>query len=1779
MDILEDYWKGHPYLEFITTLADVPGNFAANCSHWGDQFYLTTPFLVRDLGPTGCDVEAGTCNEEGWMHDLFGLWWSTEFTPPGLNLHYPLRTLAIPKVECIGDTENCASDTPTLELKTYIEQTGPGIMAANSAYEIWSWQLVYSSTSEIWYQIQDEPYYDIFNQMIEQCINDPWVKKWNELLDNGWTPCGQGSCVDNICEEDNKKWCGKICESEFINGCVDKFGPNPDHPEYVENYNEWATADYSGQPFLYYDETNTPICSCGEECEAECDLSDCRYKIPGCIEPHSSNCISAECCSIEDYEFYPNCSGLDSELYANTDDGSCDYSDGGAGSVVYNTCINPYSFNYNSSLPVNPTDLYNLEGISGCQDGTMNCCIFECNPPHPFEGKFGGDDLELQIMLEENPDLDLPEVWGSDKGTHKGHAGLPNRGGGVIDSRMGLSKNFKSNFGKRKTKITSKREYQKMINRKVEILLDNNVRSQISFPPNRECGDSQNPCFIPLVFHDVYSLNPNSFTGQTRSLCPGNPAECECIVYRAVQKLNQQFEDTGLQFYRACTNDELNVSTTLEQASDAPAGGWEGSTDRERRDDNLNILPPNQCTVYNTIPVLKENRMAEIVTGGGKLGYDHISLNGLAGDYPDMSNSFDQNHTYFTHLYKDRNINNVLNIYTTSCIGSEGLFCNDKQYGHTVYSWEDSIPDWDESSHYGIAIRQDALYSINNDGTPYDYATLPRHIGRFFGLFGTTETPEQSLLNTNIPAENTYGTVKDFGNMYCSQTYNSCTPDDGGCGDLCESSDCPGGEYCIRECHFVQDLMCDTATAPYQGSGFHDSELEVGGYKTNIDMNYCIYVGTGGSVDDDYINIIHGEGAGEGFGFDGTSEGRLYGTNLLDGYGDNESGYLDIPHKDYMQTIANRDGESLVDDFGNPLYAPLRNFMANESNDPYRSRCVNLGCEECLHFESADWYCTVDIGIQAYDCIPGDCPVCEDQGDGAEWTYDPTSLNLLAEKTTWYQTKRQKALSAPGFTKEQAQFMVKNLFDNNSGCNDPEGDNHNPHKIFDDGTCNQQWGCRDIGACNYDEDNTYDCDQIEDGDEDWCCFYTYDDCGQCGGLGDSCSGCTDPSALNFDSLAIIDDGSCTFQTITISNPTYDSQTRVLCIDWSNTLDYSPWVSSNGLNYGDPGYFNAELGFTLCSNGHECMDPQGPETCQYVGQLDIPVDVDENGNGTWCSTPFVNVPIPDESQNYAWTAHFTAFLDVFDDEANHIINESYNNVECPGDSVCHLCEITVDYPVDGTLRLANMNNTPFTLFNDKYEIGDNISYDGTIDIVTTTSTDTSGYEFELGLEYSDLIFYSSPHSNMVRESSRPLNWGDNNDNNFDKVPFIPILNKVGDPEFENPCYTMRDMSTKFEGITSKGWYGEQYKWLTTSGMEVGSIVDIYESTTNTNLENYFVAHMPEIGAYRQHSIDHRHLISPIFVPKERAEKVIEALERVKKGELHYSADCSLGCIPWEYLNVEWEGNNIPVDQGGLRKPEDDYWYYLKQACFTSDTEFHLGSEEYWERNEYHDTNKTATILSEVDGQGYQSCKFPEISETLENGDIIKYGGCNFEINCKGEGCHYSEEIKDYDYFSQSYLYNFTTRVKDNKIIGKSLYNVVAEASEAGLTKYANYITDSFSNIVIGKSSNKLLVRLPYTGTISENDSVCFKGIPTFYEDDYQCIGAYFEGQGLVADCAGYCADGSTTTGTCGYPGETYEDFNYPDPWSGCDNAADCPDGYECLWSMFWWLLWRLCILWS
>lgn len=85
-------------------------------------------------------------------------------------------------------------------------------------------------------------------------------------------------------------------------------------------------------------------------------------------------------------------------------------------------------------------------------------------------------------------------------------------------------------------------------------------------------------------------------------------------------------------------------------------------------------------------------------------------------------------------------------------------------------------------------------------------------------------------------------------------------------------------------------------------------------------------------------------------------------------------------------------------------------------------------------------------------------------------------------------------------------------------------------------------GCTAVDACNYDPlanaddgsctfaDPNFDCDGNCTAGED--CQGTcggaieLDACGICGGDNSSCSGCTDPSATNFDPSAIVDDGTC-----------------------------------------------------------------------------------------------------------------------------------------------------------------------------------------------------------------------------------------------------------------------------------------------------------------------------------------------------------------------------------------------------------------------------------------------------------------------------------------------------------------------------------------------------------------------------------------------------------------------------------------------------------------------------
>ena len=119
------------------------------------------------------------------------------------------------------------------------------------------------------------------------------------------------------------------------------------------------------------------------------------------------------------------------------------------------------------------------------------------------------------------------------------------------------------------------------------------------------------------------------------------------------------------------------------------------------------------------------------------------------------------------------------------------------------------------------------------------------------------------------------------------------------------------------------------------------------------------------------------------------------------------------------------------------------------------------------------------------------------------------------------------------------------------GCNDiPEGDCDCNGNVLDEcGVCDgpgaiYECGCNDIpeGACDCDG-NVLDecgicggpgaiyecgCYNIPEGDCD-CNFNEFDLCGICGGNNSTCSGCTDPEALNYEEWAIVNDGSCEYE--------------------------------------------------------------------------------------------------------------------------------------------------------------------------------------------------------------------------------------------------------------------------------------------------------------------------------------------------------------------------------------------------------------------------------------------------------------------------------------------------------------------------------------------------------------------------------------------------------------------------------------------------------------------------
>ena len=110
--------------------------------------------------------------------------------------------------------------------------------------------------------------------------------------------------------------------------------------------------------------------------------------------------------------------------------------------------------------------------------------------------------------------------------------------------------------------------------------------------------------------------------------------------------------------------------------------------------------------------------------------------------------------------------------------------------------------------------------------------------------------------------------------------------------------------------------------------------------------------------------------------------------------------------------------------------------------------------------------------------------------------------------------------------------------------------------IDDCGDCsspdNFNSGQDDCGVC-YGNNEDQDCAGLCFGDA------LIDDCGDCDGNNASCSGCTDPNALNYDNTAIIDDGSCSY-TLPVSMNLHQGANLVSFYALPENLEFETFIS-------------------------------------------------------------------------------------------------------------------------------------------------------------------------------------------------------------------------------------------------------------------------------------------------------------------------------------------------------------------------------------------------------------------------------------------------------------------------------------------------------------------------------------------------------------------------------------------------------------------------------------------
>ncbi|MAO45971.1 MAG: hypothetical protein CL823_02365, partial [Crocinitomicaceae bacterium] len=176
------------------------------------------------------------------------------------------------------------------------------------------------------------------------------------------------------------------------------------------------------------------------------------------------------------------------------------------------------------------------------------------------------------------------------------------------------------------------------------------------------------------------------------------------------------------------------------------------------------------------------------------------------------------------------------------------------------------------------------------------------------------------------------------------------------------------------------------------------------------------------------------------------------------------------------------------------------------------------------------------------------------------------------------------------------------------GCTDESACNFHPNAVIDNGSCTELDECGVCGGngiaegeCDC-EGNTLDecgiCDGagIPEGDCD-CNGNQYNECGECGIESlDSCSGCTNNQACNYDVSASIDDGSCSFVCIG-------------CMD------------ENACNYDSSANFDdGSCEYCSCNTILEVVQLGDEITLEDAEQMGYRVDISNDGNTIIVSDP-------------------------------------------------------------------------------------------------------------------------------------------------------------------------------------------------------------------------------------------------------------------------------------------------------------------------------------------------------------------------------------------------------------------------------------------------------------------------------------------------------------------------------------------------------------------------------